>query len=99
MHGTYLGRSGTFVLYIGYMVPIWVGAVRLSYIQDAWYLSGEERYACPIYRMHGTYLGRSGAFVLYIGYMVPIWVGGYVCPIYRMHGTYMGRSGTSVLYI
>jgi len=32
MHGAYLGSSGTSVLYIGFMVPIWGVAVRLSYI-------------------------------------------------------------------
>ena len=32
MHGAYVGSSGTSVLYIGRMVPMWVVAVRLSYI-------------------------------------------------------------------
>jgi len=73
MRGTYLGSSGTSVLYIGCMVLIWGVAVRVSYIYDAWYLSGEERYVCPIYRIHGTYLGRGSTSVLYIGRMVPIW--------------------------
>ena len=52
MHGAYVGISGTSVLYIGCMVPMWGlaervlyiecmvpmwgVAVRLSYIQDAW---------------------------------------------------------------
>ena len=37
-HGAYVGRSGPSVQYIGRMVPMWGGAVRLSYIQDAWCL-------------------------------------------------------------
>ena len=61
MRGTYLGRSGTSVLYIGCMVPIWGGAVRvlyigcmlpvwgvavrLSYIQDAWCLKVKAKIA------------------------------------------------------
>ena len=59
MHVAYLWSSGRSVLYIGCMVPICVGAVRLSYI----------------YRMHGAYVGRSGTFVLYIGCMVAMWGG------------------------
>jgi hypothetical protein len=51
-------------------VPMWGGAVRLSYIWDAWCLCGEERYVCPIYRMRGAYVGRSGTSVLYIGCVV-----------------------------
>ena len=57
MHDAYLGTSGTSVLYIGHMVPIWGVAVLLSYI----------------YRMHGAFVGSSGRSILYIGCMVPIW--------------------------
>jgi len=32
MHGAYVGISGTSVLYIGRMVPMWGVAVRLSHI-------------------------------------------------------------------
>ena len=32
MHGAYVGSSGTSVLYIGCMVPMWGVAVRVSYI-------------------------------------------------------------------
>jgi len=72
MNGAYLWSNGTSVLYIGCMVPICGVAVRLSYIKDAWCLSVEFRYVCPIYRMHGAYLWSSGTSVLFIGCMVPI---------------------------
>ena len=38
IHGGCVGRIGTSVLYIGCMVPMWGGSVRLSYIEDAWCL-------------------------------------------------------------
>jgi len=38
MLDAFVGKSGTSVLYIGCMVPMWGVAVRLSYTQDAWCL-------------------------------------------------------------
>ena len=61
MHGAYLWSSGTSVLYIGCMVPIWevryvcpiyrmhgayLGSTeRLSYIQDAWCLKVNKQHS------------------------------------------------------
>ena len=59
MHGAYVGGSGTSVLYIGCMMPMWGVGTSVLYIGCMVPMWGVAVRLSYIYRMHGAYVGGT----------------------------------------